>query len=139
LVGLVGPATNIVLAFVSGLLLQFVTHGFVPSQNPEQWPLVDELLYLFSLTNIFIAVFNLIPIPPLDGSAVLERLLPHSALPSYYRLRSYSIIIVLFFVLLAPGALDALFVHANNYWDNFLNLHVLVSVPVGSNGVALGL
>jgi Zn-dependent protease len=96
-------------------------------------------LYLFSLTNVIIAVFNLIPIPPLDGASVLERLLPSSALPSYYRVRSFSIILVLFFVFIAPGALDNLFIHAETYWDNFLNLQVLVAVPVGSHSVALGL
>src|SRR5262249_47737374 len=71
LVGLAGPAINIVIALVAGFLLAFVTHAgselrYITANglqvNFSQAPLVDELLYLLGTTNVFIAVFNLIPI-----------------------------------------------------------------------------
>ena len=58
-----------------------------------------ELLFLAGLANVIVAAFNLIPIPPLDGSAVVERLLPTSMLPGYYRLRPFSMILVLVLVI----------------------------------------
>jgi Zn-dependent protease len=121
LVSLVGPCVNIVLALIAGFAFRFATHGgVVSSANPDQWPLGDELLYIAGLTNVFIAAFNLIPIPPLDGSAVVERLLPASALPGYYRMRSYSMFIVLFIVLFEPGILSSLFNHATSIWLNIV-------------------
>ena len=53
----------------------------------------------FGIVNIMLAAFNLIPIPPLDGSAVIERLLPARVLPQYYRMRFGFMIIVLGLVL----------------------------------------
>ncbi|HVC25521.1 MAG TPA: site-2 protease family protein, partial [Acidimicrobiales bacterium] len=85
-----------------------------------QWPLTDLVLFLLGEVNVIIAVFNLIPIPPLDGSAVLERLLPASALPSYYRLRSISMLLVLFLVFAAPGVLNTIFNHALQYWGDIV-------------------
>lgn len=117
LVSLVGPGVNIALSLIAGFSFHFLTHGgFVPSQNFDQWPIGTELLYIAGITNVFIAVFNLIPIPPLDGSAILERLLPASALPGYYRIRSYSMFLVLFVVLFEPGILSSLFNWATQVW-----------------------
>ena len=59
--------------------------------------------------NVLLAAFNLIPLPPLDGSAVVERLLPTSMLPGYYRIRPFTMFIPLALVVLDPGALDSFF------------------------------
>jgi Zn-dependent protease len=124
LVSLAGPALNIALAAIAGVALRFSLAGYNQngvyhlSVNPANWPLGDELLFILGITNVFIAAFNLIPIPPLDGSAVLERFLPRSALPGYYRIRSYSMVIVLFVVLFAPGVLNTLFSHAESLWTD---------------------
>jgi Zn-dependent protease len=61
-------------------------------------------------------VFNLIPIPPLDGSALLERLLPASMLPQYYRMRFAFIIVVLVVVLYAHGPVTSVFDHFENWY-----------------------
>ena len=121
LVGLAGPAVNIVIALVAGFAFRFATHGgYVPYGGPDAWPLGDEILFLIGYANVIIAVFNLIPIPPLDGSAVVERLIPTSVLPGYYRLRSAAMILVLLLVFAAPGALDSLFSHALGYWEDII-------------------
>ena len=69
----------------------------------QQFGLVAQIVFEFGIVNVFLAVFNLIPIPPLDGSALIERMLPVSALPTYYQLRMGFIVLVLFFVVFAAG------------------------------------
>lgn len=120
LVGLAGPAVNLVIALISGLVLRVITHDGTTFFNImggySSW--VVEVLFVIGITNVFIAVFNLIPIPPLDGSAVVERFLPQSALAQYYRIRQYSMFFILFIVLFEPNALDALFNHATTIWES---------------------
>ncbi len=118
LVGLAGPLTNIILALAAGFTLRLLTHNLtsLPFTGPSQWPIGYDLLAVFGEANAIIAAFNLIPIPPLDGSAVVERLLPAAALPGYYRLRSSMIILVMLVVFLAPGVLADLLNWAVRLW-----------------------
>lgn len=123
LVGLVGPAVNIVLALIFGFAFRFATDSgaklpFGGGGAPSGWPLGYELLYLAGFANVIVATFNLIPIPPLDGSAVVERFLPQSLLPGYYRIRSFSMLLVFALVFLAPGLLDTIFNHALSIWGH---------------------
>ena len=57
--------------------------------------LLLEIAFYFALVNLLLGLFNLLPIPPLDGSALLERLLPESWLPTWYRFRPYGLLILL--------------------------------------------
>ena len=81
LVSLAGPLSNLIMAFVSLLLARVVVTYFVPPS--EVWLVVEEILinflYVFVILNIGLAVFNLIPIPPLDGSKILFSFLPRAA------------------------------------------------------------
>jgi Zn-dependent protease len=61
------------------------------------------------IANLVLAVFNLIPIPPLDGSAVIERFVPRRHLPRYYQLRARALPIVMVLVVL-----DFLVFHVGN-------------------------
>ncbi len=123
LVGLAGPVTNILLALIAGLVFHGVTHIWpIPGNVIANWPIVDEIVILFGLVNVIIAVFNLIPIPPLDGSAVIERLLPASVLPQYYRLRMLSIVLVLFLVFFDQGALVSLFNFGTSWWGRIIGI-----------------
>jgi Zn-dependent protease len=97
IVGAAGPLTNFALALISGLLFQvFAPFGVV----------VGRFLAYFCVTNVVLGVFNLIPIPPLDGSRVMYGLLPERWLQSYMQLERYGFIIL--FVLLWGGALDVI-------------------------------
>jgi Zn-dependent protease len=120
LVSLVGPLVNIVLAVIFGFAFHLLTDGGakLTSGSVGSWPLGYELLFLAGFANVIVAAFNLIPIPPLDGSAVVERLLPISVLPSYYRLRSFSMILVLVLVIFGQGLLNNIFDHALTIWGN---------------------
>ncbi len=120
LVGLAGPVSNIILALAAGFAFRAVANIGLLSPNIDSWPVGVELLFIFGEVNVIIAAFNLIPIPPLDGSAVLERLLPRSLLPGYYRLRQLSMVFVLILVFVAPGALTVIFDHALNWWGDIV-------------------
>ncbi|HET9442940.1 MAG TPA: site-2 protease family protein, partial [Acidimicrobiales bacterium] len=90
LTSLAGPATNIVLALLAA--------GFYRAARPAGT--LGELTLYLGMANVILAAFNLLPIPPLDGSSVIERFVPERYLRSYLRLRQYSffVFIGLFFV-----------------------------------------
>lgn len=113
LVGLVGPMTNVVLAAIGGFVLHLSIASHAQTINGVLYvtsvPLLARIALDFGVVNIILAVFNLIPIPPLDGSAVVERLLPASVLPQYYRLRFGFMLIILALVLFDQSLLQRLF------------------------------
>jgi Zn-dependent protease len=127
LVGLAGPATNVVLALAAGFAFRAVANiSQLSGLSITAWPLGDEVLFIFGIVNVIIAVFNLIPIPPLDGSAVVEWFLPREWLPEYYRLRMMSIVFVLFLVLFVPGALESLFNFGTEWWGRIVGIGPVV-------------
>jgi len=115
LVSLAGPAVNIVLAVGAALLLP---HSIL-FREPAAWSR-DDLLLNLGYANVLLAAFNLIPLPPLDGSAIVERLLPQSLWPGYLRVRQYSMGVLLIAVLLLPGVLSHVFNWAFNLWAHLL-------------------
>jgi len=107
LVSLAGPATNIVLAVGAAVVLRGATHSSLPI----------DLAVQFGIINVVLATFNLIPIPPLDGSAVIERFLPATWWPGWLRLRQYSLAILFVILFLLPGNyLGHLFNFSLNLW-----------------------
>jgi Zn-dependent protease len=111
-----GPAANLVTATISLLLILAIKAAspkaieflaiFLNGQVASSLPLGIFALILFYLVfvNCYLAVFNLIPVPPLDGSGVLSGLLSYEAAAAYERLRPYGFIIVMGLIVL--GALD---------------------------------
>lgn len=90
-----GPISNLVLALLMGLMLKFI-----PMIDMQGSPL-ETLVFLMFQINIILAVFNLIPVPPLDGNRVVVGLLPDKAEQSYYRfMEQYSFIVPLAFMAL---------------------------------------
>jgi Zn-dependent protease len=100
LVSAAGPAVNILIAFVSILLLIFIykiLNIFIHSAFIGQKviaPLNKMLLYSVSF-NIFIAAFNLLPVPPLDGGRIVTSLLPPKYSFQFSKIEPYGILIVL--------------------------------------------
>lgn len=88
-----GPATNFLLALVGAAALGIV------SAAGEPGALVMQGLYSFILINLFIGLFNLLPIPPFDGSHIIEGAMPPRWAAQYEKLRPYGM--VLFFGLIA--------------------------------------
>lgn len=93
---LAGPASNLVLMALTALAL----HALHPITGTWPW----YLLWYFGFLNILLCCFNLLPIPPLDGSAVLERMIPTRHLSRYYALRPFTMILVFAFVFFAAGS-----------------------------------
>jgi Zn-dependent protease len=120
LVSLVGPAVNIALAAAFGLAFR---SGIPIAQKYLVFngtgPLWAQFLFWAGYINIILAAFNLIPLPPLDGSVVVERVLPASALPGYYRIRPYTMFLPLLLILI-PGALAHILGPVQNWWGNLM-------------------
>jgi Zn-dependent protease len=92
LVAAAGPLTNLALAFVGAVLLGLAARAAVPGPAGE---FLGYALQAFLFINVSLALFNLLPIPPLDGSALLERMLPARYLPTWYKFRPYGLLLLL--------------------------------------------
>ena len=95
-VGLAGPAANILFAIALSLLLK------IPLFTANY--LILSVLTSAVMANLVLAVFNMLPIPPLDGSRVLMGLLPYRLGVEYSRIEPYGFIII--FALLWIGAIN---------------------------------
>jgi Zn-dependent protease len=96
LVAAAGPATNFVLAALGAIALGLYAGAAAPSAAGE-W--VSGFFYLFIMINVFLGLFNLLPIPPFDGSHIVEGLLPRSMAVQYAKLRQLGML--LFILLIA--------------------------------------
>jgi Zn-dependent protease len=122
LVALAGPLTNALLAAVGALL--FIAFFRTAALRSGSLSVPAEVVFYFSLGNIGLMAFNLVPLPPLDGSAIFERLLPRRYWPTYLRIRPYTMMIVLALVFLNflfnPGPITIAFQHLYNWWAGVL-------------------
>ncbi len=132
LVSLAGPAVNLALAALSLGLYRFVVPqsdklGVMFTGDIVNQPTWAQVVFFLGYVNVILAVFNLIPLPPLDGSAVLERLFPASWLPTYYRIRPFTLVLPLLLVALSSfsstgGPLGSLFNWVLQWWGHLSGL-----------------
>jgi Zn-dependent protease len=90
-----GPAANLLVALVFGLSFRFIPISILASSG------LAQIFSLIVFLNILLAVFNLIPLPPLDGSKILFAFLPHSLDNLRIFLEQYGMFILLFFIFFA--------------------------------------
>ena len=94
-VSLAGPATNLVLMLASAFVARSLYHpSFDQVIFLDQLPLAVQIALSFAVVNLFLGIFNLVPIPPLDGAALLERVLPREWLPAWHRFRPYGMLVI---------------------------------------------
>jgi Zn-dependent protease len=98
LVSAAGITANIIFAFIALLLLKFI--------SPTPSGKIEDVLYLLAHINIILAAFNLIPIPPLDGSKILMGFAPASVTRFFHQIEPYGFFIII--GLLFIGALNPL-------------------------------
>ncbi len=103
---LAGPFANIAMALLAGLFIRYL---FFPSD------IYRMILINMLIMNIGLGLFNLLPIPPLDGSHVLEKLLPPGAAQKYRTIGRYGPMVILGVVLL----------------DNFAHTEILARLLIG--------
>jgi len=103
LVALAGPVSNFLLAFVFALLIVVVNKYFITSYSE----IINMLLNTIVTINIALGMFNLIPIPPLDGSRIVTRILPGKLKLWYNKFEQYGMFIMM--VLLFTVGFGAIF------------------------------
>jgi Zn-dependent protease len=103
LTGAAGPVTNVLLALVSAGVFRLLVLFGTPSSSIALY-----IFAFFTLINLVLAFFNLIPIPPLDGSRVVQRFLTGDALRVYNSLERWGILIVLAVAFILPALVPSL-------------------------------
>ena len=120
LVGLAGPLANFLLALIAGIIIKIL---YVTNCNIS---LLWEFMIVLISINVGLGVFNLIPIPPLDGSKIFLSLLPSRL---YYDIMKYEHIgWILLVIALGLGVLDPILGTVNNFVLRFI--FFLTGVPI---------
>ena len=126
LVSLVGPLTNVIIAVLSAIILK-VLRIYAPGLEnaaPFVFLYVYPILLMITQINLLLAIFNLIPIPPLDGSKIFSLILPEREAATYLSLGSIGFIII-FFLLVFPIAgfsLEGLLFNLLSFSEKLLGL-----------------
>ena len=114
LVAFAGPLSNLIMAALTGLI-NFI---FIKDSNS----LIAFLLYTFATINIALAVFNLIPIPPLDGHKIVRAFLPKNLKYYWEKLEKYSIFLILLIILPFSPLRNIIFNFIGTVLDTFLRI-----------------
>lgn len=95
-VAFAGPASNLVMAMIAAMVLGVIVGIAGPDAIPPQW--MTQLFATFILVNSFLALFNLLPIPPFDGSHIVGGLLPRSWMPTWLKMQQAGIVFIVILV-----------------------------------------
>jgi Zn-dependent protease len=120
-----GPAMNFLLAYIGALLMPLPSGPFPPGADAldvaaaalGQHPIVAPFLFYFILTNLVLGLFNLLPIPPLDGGRIAVGLLPLSLARRWAQLERAGIVLVVLLVFLLPPLLRQFGIDFNPFND----------------------
>ena len=123
-VSLAGPASNMVLMALAAVTTRFLLNsgsGLASAIDRSGSDLLVQVVFSFAVVNLLLGLFNLLPIPPLDGSAIFERFLPHDWLPTWYRFRPYGLLVVFAAVFMVPGLITHI---VSPFYDALFNFVV---------------
>lgn len=99
LVALAGPGMNLLLALVAAVLIALLVAA---APQGMFWVFIGQNLLNFMAINIFLAIFNMIPLPPFDGGHVTEGLLPPRIAVHYAKLKRYGLLLLVILLLVIP-------------------------------------
>ncbi len=108
LVGLAGPLANLVMALIGAVIFSIMGSALgtvgnsINSATMVYYTIYAVFLPQFILINLYLMFFNLIPIPPLDGSSIIGFLLPERFLLQYYKVQQYALPIFLIILFVVP-------------------------------------
>ena len=98
-----GPGSNLVMALITAVVLGLFSRTNMGGASLlESAPFITANLANFLTVNIFLALFNLLPIPPFDGSHIVEGLLPERAARGYAKFRTVGMLIPIFLIIVLP-------------------------------------
>ena len=104
-----GPGSNLVLAAIGAVLLGLLIKPYMGPAEPSGIVAFLALnLKNFLLINIFLALFNLLPIPPFDGSHIVQGLLPRAAARRYERIRPFGLGLMILLLIVLPSLVPGL-------------------------------
>ena len=112
LVAIAGPVSNLSLAVVAAFLFE------VSIRSTDEPGVVAQTLLMAVVLNVLLAVFNMFPVPPLDGGNVLMGLVPYSVARSINWLRPYGFLII--YALMLSGILSAIMGPVQRFLLSFL-------------------
>ena len=131
LVAVAGPLSNLLLALFFVVAWKFFMRtGYYNSPSApylRHEDFLPRILFQAIEFNVVLAVFNLVPIPPLDGSRVMAWLLPEHLRPAYVGLERFGMIVIFALLYLSPG-FNGMIVHARNVVIDALD--ALVPIPL---------
>ncbi|PKQ29923.1 MAG: site-2 protease family protein [Actinobacteria bacterium HGW-Actinobacteria-10] len=125
LTGIAGPSANLGLALAGAVIVRFM-EGFGMDVTPGG-ELITVGFYLFAYMNLMLMFFNLIPLPPLDGSRILPLFLSDRAMVTYGKFEQYGFVIIVAILWLGPRVLG--FDPIGAYFD--LTVNPIMNLLVG--------
>jgi Zn-dependent protease len=131
-ISLAGPAANLIMAVISSAMLRLITSLFFVSQTGILvllLPVLASFLYTMIILNITLAIFNLIPVHPLDGFKIVGGFLPEQSARQWQELESYGLIFLIFLILPLSGGISPLSRIIQPATEIFLKL-LLPAVPL---------
>ena len=103
IVAAAGPGSNLVMALIGAVALGLVMRGYAGGAEPSiAVSFLVANLFNFILLNIFLALFNLLPIPPFDGGHIVEGLLPPQVARKYAAMHSKALLIMILLLVVLP-------------------------------------
>ena len=120
---LAGPLTNVLIALIAAIILQVYPKSTSAGKIVFYILLyIKQFLYYLLSVNVMLAIFNLIPIPPLDGSKIFFSVFPER---TYFRILSYDrYMLIILLILIYSGGLDRLI---NTGAENLLNIITMLA------------
>ena len=129
LVALAGPGMNLLLALLAAFAIALI--GWPAPGQGIGWDFLYLNLVNFLIINVFLAVFNMLPIPPFDGGHVVEGLLPRPLAARYAKLARFGFPLLVFLLVLLPMLLPSANIVARVVVPPVRLIVGLLGLPVG--------